>query len=85
MLDFIALGYQVLYVLLVGVGGEGAQHALGIPVARIERGCLAEHVLGCGLFLLCLGIVRERGNAVVDSLDHLGNEVTSTVAVVHDE
>ena len=85
MLDFIALGYQVLYVLLVGVGGEGGQHALGIPVGGVERGCLAKHVLGSGLFLLCLGIVRDKGNAVVDSLDHLGNEVPGAVAVVHDE
>ncbi len=85
MLDFIALGHQVLYVFLVGFGGERRQHALGIPVGRIERGCLAEHVLGCGFFLLCLGVVGDKGDAVVDSLDHLGNEVPGAVAVVHDE
>ena len=85
MLHLVALGHQILYVFLVRFGGERAQHALGIPVGRVERGCLAEHVLGCGLFLLCLGIVRDKGNAVVDSLDHLGNEVPGAVAVVHDE
>ena len=85
VLHLVALGHQILHVFLVGFGGERAQHALGIPVGRIERGCLAEHVLGCGLFLLCLGIVRDKGNAVVDSLDHLGNEVPSSVAIVHDE
>mgnify|MGYP006911851572 FL=1 len=61
VLDFIALGYQVLYVLLVGVGGEGGQHALGVPVGGVERGCLAKHVLGSGLFLLCLVVVRDKG------------------------
>ena len=85
MLDFIALGYQVLYVFLVGVGGEGRQHALGIPVGRIERGGLAKHVLGSGLFLLGLGIVGDKGNAVVDSLDHLGNQMSGAVAIMHDE
>ena len=35
--------------------------------------------------MLCLGIVRDKGNAVVDSLDYLGNEVPGAVAVVHDE
>ena len=85
VLDFIALGYQVLYVLLVGVGGEGGQHALSVPVGRIELGRLAKHVLGSGLFLFCLSIVRDKGNAVVDSFDHLGNEMPGAVAVVHDE
>ena len=85
MLDFIALGHQVLYVFLVGFCGEGRQHALGIPVCGVERGCLAEHVLGSCLFLLCLGIVRDKGNAVVDGFDHLGNEVPGAVAIVHDE
>ncbi|MFQ7393094.1 MAG: hypothetical protein ACLRM9_07510 [Collinsella aerofaciens] len=85
MLDFIALGYQVLYVLLVGIGGEGRQHALSIPVGRIECGGLAKHVLGGGLFLLGLGIVGDKGDAVVDGLDYLGNEVPGAVAIVHDE
>lgn len=85
VLHLVALGHQTLYVFLVGFGGEGGQHALGIPVGGVERGCLAKHVLGSGLFLLCLGIVRDKGNAVVDSLDHLGNEVPGAVAVVHDE
>ena len=35
--------------------------------------------------MLCLGIVRDKGNAVVDSLDYLGNKVPGAVAVVHDE
>ena len=85
MLHLVALGHQILYVVLVGFGGERRQHALGIPVGRIECGRLAEHVLGSCLFLLCLGIVGDKGNAVVDSLDHLGNEVPGAVAVVHDE
>ena len=85
MLHLVALGHQILHVFLVGFGGEGGQHALSVPVGGVERGCLAEHVLGSCLFLLCLGIVRDKGNAVVDSLDHLGNEVPGAVAVVHDE
>ena len=85
VLHLVALGHQILHVFLVGFGGERRQHALGIPVGRIERGCLAEHVLGCGFFLLCLGVVGDKGDAVVDSLDHLGNEVPGAVAVVHDE
>ena len=85
VLHLVALGHQILHVFLVGAGGEGGQHALSVPVGRVERGCLAEHVLGSCLFLLCLGIVRDKGNAVVDSLDHLGNEVPGAVAVVHDE
>ena len=85
VLHLVALGHQILHVFLVGAGGEGGQHALSVPVGRIECGRLAEHVLGSCLFLLCLGIVRDKGNAVVDSLDHLGNEVPGAVAVVHDE
>ena len=85
MLHLVALGHQVLYVFLVGFGGERRQHALGIPVGRIECGRLAEHVLGRGLFLLCLGVVGDKGDAVVDSLDDLGNQVPGAVAVVHDE
>ena len=85
VLHLVALGHQILHVFLVGAGGEGGQHALSVPVGRVERGCLAEHVLGSCLFLLCLGIVRDKGNAVVDGLDHLGNEVPGAVAVVHDE
>ena len=85
VLHLVALGHQVLHVFLVGFGGECRQHALGIPVGRIECGRLAEHVLGSCLFLLCLGIVGDKGNAVVDSLDHLGNQMPGAVAVVHDE
>ena len=85
VLHLVALGHQILYVFLVGFGGERRQHALGIPVGRIERGCLAEHVLGGCLFLLGLGIVGDKGNAVVDGLDHLGDQMPGAVAVVHDE
>ena len=85
VLHLVALGHQILYVFLVGFGGERRQHALGIPVGRIECGCLAEHVLGGCLFLLGLGIVGDKGNAVVDGLDHLGDQMPGAVAVVHDE
>ena len=85
VLHLVALGHQILHVFLVGFGGERRQHALGIPVGRIECGGLAKHVLGSGFFLLCLGVVGDKGDAVVDSLDHLGNEVPGAVAVVHDE
>ena len=85
VLHLVALGHQILHVFLVGVSGEGAQHALRIPVGRIECGGLAKHVLGSGLFLLGLGIVGDKGNAVVDGLDHLGNQMPGAVAVVHDE
>ena len=85
VLHLVALGHQILHVFLVGAGGEGGQHALSVPVGRIERGCLAEHVLGSCLFLLCLGIVGDKGNAVVDGLDHLGNQMPGAVTVVHDE
>ena len=85
VLHLVALGHQILHVFLVRFGGERRQHALGIPVGRIERGCLAEHVLGCGLFLLCLGVVGDKGDAVVDGLDHLGDQMPSSVAIVYDE
>ena len=73
VLHLVALGHQILHVFLVGFGSEGRQHALGIPVGRIECGGLAKHVFGSGLFLLGLGIVRDKGNTVVDNLDYLGN------------